>query len=232
MPKIYFEQMRPDLNIPKPTPSSYALPDWWKGMDRYIMHNYRKIGTAKNCPAISDIMHSGYTLYLPTDVFIDTSDSYIKYDFENFGLRHEERSTFIMGGHIRKQTQGYEAMQDYHQDVVKIQLFWGVRTDGGYSTMFTHPWHRMELPFYTSPAIVDTDNLPTRSHYNFHFKNNFVGVIPKGTPMLQIFPYQRESWESEIVEPDTKNMKEIDFNLKKISPNPYKRIYWQRKKYK
>lgn len=231
MPKIYFEQLRPDLDIPKPTPSAYGLPDWWKNMDRYTMHNFRRIGTVKNCPGISDIMYSGYTFYLPTNIYVDASGPYIKYEFENFGLKREEQSSFILGGHVRKQTAGYEAIEDFHLDILKIQTFWGVRTEKGYSTIFTHPWHRMELPFLTSSAIVDTDNLPTRSYYNFHFKRGFTGVIEKGTPMLQAFPYKRESWESEIVEPDVENMKEIDFNLKKISPNPYKRIYWQRKKY-
>lgn len=232
MPKIYFEQIRPDLDIPKPSPSVYASPDWWKNMERYTMHKFRRIGTAKNCPGISDIMYSGYTFFSPADIYVDATGPYIKYDFENFGLLNHEKHSFIMGGHIRKQTEGYEALEDYHQDIVKIQTFWGIKTEKGYSTLYAHPWHRMELPFFTSPAIVDTDNFPTKSHYNFYFKKDFKGVIPKGTPLLQIFPFKREEWESEIVESFEENENDVYSNLRRISPNPYKRLYWERKKYK
>jgi hypothetical protein len=231
MPTIYFESMRPDLDIPQPTPSIHALPVWWKSMDRYVMHSFEKIPTIKNCPGIIDIMYSGYTLYLPTNIYIDASQPYIQYDFDNFGLKKQDFANFMLRGHLRKQTEKYVAAQDFHLDVIKINTFWGIKTDKGYSTMFFHPWHRMDLPFYTSPAIVDTDDFPARDKYNFHFKKDFVGMVPKGTPILQMFPYKRQEWESKIVELDIKNMQQTFINLKKTVLNSYKKNYWKRKKY-
>ena len=33
-------------------------------------------------------------------------------------------------------------------------------------------------------------------------EKNFKGVLKQGTPFIQVFPFQREDWQMELVEPD------------------------------
>ena len=46
-------------------------------------------------------------------------------------------------------------------------------------------------------GVIDTDTLNTGSNAPFVLRKNFAGLIPKGTPMFQIFPFKRESWVAE-----------------------------------
>jgi hypothetical protein len=58
--------------------------------------------------------------------------------------------------------------------------------------------NRYDLPFYTMSGIVDSDNWGLPVFIGFFLKRNFQGVIPKGTPIMQIVPFKRDSWELEI----------------------------------
>jgi hypothetical protein len=58
--------------------------------------------------------------------------------------------------------------------------------------------HR-ESPFTILDGIVDTDSY--NAPVNFPFVLNdwgFEGLIPAGTPMAQVIPFKRESWQMEI----------------------------------
>jgi hypothetical protein len=64
--------------------------------------------------------------------------------------------------------------------------------------MFTAPVHRPSI-FTILDGVVDTDtyNAPV----NFPFVLNditFEGLIPAGTPMVQVIPFRREEWEMSI----------------------------------
>lgn len=69
---------------------------------------------------------------------------------------------------------------------------WIVKTPPGWSCLFQHPaWHD-QLPFRTLPALVDTDKHDVAVEFPFLLKRSFTGLIPKGTPMVQVLPFQRQ----------------------------------------
>jgi hypothetical protein len=51
-------------------------------------------------------------------------------------------------------------------------------------------------------GIVESDIWGLPVFTAFFLKRNFIGVIPKGTPIFQIVPIKRDSWESECIETD------------------------------
>jgi hypothetical protein len=53
------------------------------------------------------------------------------------------------------------------------------------------------LPFITSSGIIDEEVLWEGS-FSFWIKENFNGIIPINTPILQIIPFKRENWASEL----------------------------------
>jgi len=91
--------------------------------------------------------------------------------------------------------------------------------------------HRNDLPFYSVSAIVDTDKFPTRDPYAFFIKRGFKGIIHRGTPMLQVIPFKREDWSMSIVEPNGKGYAINQQKMGSVFSQPYKKLFWQRKKY-
>lgn len=241
MPKIYFEELFQELACPKPTPSTMSIPQWYKEMDKsyydYPEFDYLKTSAMsagfRSCPAIADSLMSGYTLYLPADVSIDSTGDSVKIVYTgwlNDSEAMELGYPFVVK-HDIEATAGYP-LNGLHPETLKWQTYWGVKTEEGYSCLFTHPFHRDDLPFQMITAIVDTDKMAARAPYAFFVRKGFKGVIPRGTPMLQVFPYRREEWAMEIVGPDRMDHKKNKHLLGSIFNMPYRKLFWERKKYK
>ena len=239
MANIYFEELFDELGCPHPEPAIHSFPKWFKNMPRFYNVDphrdvpVREFGSIRDCPAVNDAMGFGYMLYLPADVFIDATKDEIRFDVGTFGNGsriHDAGFSFITE-HDPIQTSEYQAMFDFHRQSLKWQTYWGVKTDEGYSTLFIHPMHRNDLPFYSVTAIVDTDKFPTRDPYAFFIKKGFKGIIHRGTPMLQVVPFRREDWTMNIVEPDAKSFRVNQQKMGSVFSQPYKKLFWQRKKF-
>jgi hypothetical protein len=98
--------------------------------------------------------------------------------------------------------------------------------------LFTHPLNRHDLPFTTLSGIVDGGLVMNpRGQIPFFVKEGFEGIIPQGTPIIQLIPYRQENW----IHRKTKGMlnKSNEHNLKTSSLiyGWYKKTFWTRKKY-
>jgi hypothetical protein len=93
--------------------------------------------------------------------------------------------------------------------------------------------HRESI-FTILPGIVDTDqyNAPV----NFPFVLNDVtyeGLIPAGTPMAQVIPFKRESWEMSLgTQEDLENQNKTTIRLRTRFFDSYKSQFRQPKEYK
>ena len=66
----------------------------------------------------------------------------------------------------------------------------------------------------------------------FYIKNDFTGIIPKGTPLAQIFPFKRDDWKHEFAEPLTqKENQKLKFKLLSKIERSYQKQFWQKKSY-
>jgi hypothetical protein len=111
------------------------------------------------------------------------------------------------------------------------QLSIGTKTPKGYSLLYTHPLNRLDLPFFTSSGIIDSDTFNDAGGYGFCLDKNFNGLIPKGTPVMQVIPIKRETWSHEVSD------EFLDPKLKRMDPRSkffgfYKKHNWSRKDYK
>jgi hypothetical protein len=78
---------------------------------------------------------------------------------------------------------------------------------------------------------MDTDGWGDAGNHPF-MKKNWSGVIPAGTPVIQIIPFKRDDWDSNI----DKTMigeywKKIIARDKKLK-NYYKTNHWKSKQYR
>jgi len=243
MANIYFERLEDSLCTPDTQPTSARKtphPSWWKDMPRYYStademfgQNLRDFSTVRNCPAISDSMNFGYTLYLPYDIYIDaTEDDFIKFYHKTpkYNSSNDDTNEYI-GLTNKTATSDFYIPEGYTGPIIRINLLWGIKTDPGYSIFVTQPAHRFDLPLLAIAGVIDTDTFPAREAYNFFVKKGFVGTIKAGTPLVQVLPFKREDFVSQIIENDQYYYLKIMNKLTSTFTNGYKKFFWHRKKF-
>lgn len=229
--KIQFVCENPDLDyFDKPVPASKVIPKWYKETDSYTDKpmRYTTMGissTIKKCMPVFDVMSSGYIITLPCDVHVGLD----ALGLPSFTWTIEYN---LVTDHDLSQVYLLPFPQEMHTKVFKWSNPWIVRTPKGWSTMFVAPNYSDDSPFKILPAIVDTDGFELSVQFPFLLRKGFEGVIKAGTPIAQVIPFKRASWEASYSTLATG----LSFkNLQKHSrffSNRYKRTFWNRKDYK
>lgn len=240
MPNIEFIKLKEELNdyvIRNPTPAIFERPSWWKDMPKGINeheYNFNNNKTIRSCPAINDAFNFGYILYTPVDIYIDVTDEeniFWKLPDINLSVHGDNQLATFFDYHDKKQTEKYIIDENYCKQVFKMNTLWGIKTDPGYSTWFTHPIGRNNLPFRIFDAIVDTDKFPAIFPYSFVVRKDFKGVIKSGTPFMQIIPFKRDDFSHTIVEKDIFSLQKKATSVSSFFGGGYKKLFWSRKKF-
>jgi hypothetical protein len=221
-----------------PTPIIKTIPDWYRKADRFAKmpngefwkaSDQGKIPTWKACPAIFDIMGTGYSLNTPCDIKFYINNKGI-IDFE---ILNKECLDFIQK---REPMPQFVTPYGYHESHFAFWVDWNIELPEGYSAIYLHPANRYELPFKTTEGIVDNDSVNISGTFPFFIQNNFEGIVPAGTPFAQIIPFKREDWKSKIIIEDQKNMynKNVANSAKYRVPDGgvYKNKVWSRREYR
>jgi len=182
--------------LPKPIPSCNNFPDWYKKTTSYI-DNKKTIdmysdpnSTIKKCIPVIDSLSMGYNIVLPCDLWIfNEGEDRIRFQWAMDGLE-------LISEQKKEQYIEYPTPNGYYSTVFKFINQWITKTPNGYSSIFIHPLHHEDLPFKCIPAVVDTDKFPLPVNFPFFIKKDFNGLIPKGTPIIQILPFKREEFVS------------------------------------
>jgi hypothetical protein len=134
---------------------------------------------------VFDMMTAGYHITLPCDVWV-------KNDGNNINFKPASDDLHLVSGQRKDQYENYPIANEYYDVVFKWTNNWIVNTPKGWSCLFVHPYHYEDLPFKTLSGMVDTDKYPASVNFPFLFRKDFQGLIPKGTPIVQIIPFKRE----------------------------------------
>jgi len=232
--KIFFTNVTKSTAF-KPEPASSVLPDWYKNTNSYLDNlkepfldsNYTR-STIKKCIPIFDAISSGYIIFSSGDLFIKQVE-------ENGRLvpYYRWRSQDLLDFHGEVQAKLHPLHKGEGLPYPKWINPWAIKTPKGYSCLFTTPLNR-DIPFTIMPGIVDTDtyNAPV----NFPFVLNditFEGIIPAGTPIAQVIPFKRDSWEINYgSEKEIKDyLKSEDLTSRRFFDS-YKKLFWSKKIYK
>lgn len=234
MPKItfnYFDKYAYEVQA-RPEPSSGVIPQWFSDMPPFFPteddpegKKFKMIDGArglspKKCTPMLDAIISGYTISLWTDVFIKDGQMTWSVDRPVF-LEHGNGSKSI------PPPPGYSNM------VLKYLTGFRMETPPGYSVMVKPPSGHTILPFLAVPAIIDTDKSVIDSNFPVWVIDGLQGVVEKGTPIAQVFPFKRENWTSEFT-----TISEEDFDIqvnngfKKTLQNNYVKNIWSKKTFK
>jgi hypothetical protein len=240
MPKIKFVTNRgwlteDDASAPRPTAKS--LPDWYTSADRfykspdgknYVGPDGGKVPTWKACPAIYDVLTTGYVYRTPCDIefFMDNNNKI------SAKVLDEKYSDFIQ---YREKMPQFDGPRGYHEKHFAWFPDWAVEVPDGYSVLYSQPYDRYDLPFLTTSGIIDNDKVKLPGTMPFFVAKDWTGVLPAGTPYMQMMPFKREDWTSEHVkESGLSIMKKNMANSEKYrvpDGGVYLKDVWEKRKY-
>ena len=239
MKKIKFypyseETVALDIN---PEASSKFLPEWYKKAPSVINNggiSFGMIGTTiKKCMPIFDLITAGYMIPAPCDIYVDaTNPEKLEWSIPA-GILKLQADMFAV--HAREQYDHLPINKDmYHKDLFRNFPFWSVGTPKGYSSIFLQPAYSDSSPLTALQAIVDTDSFVSNGHLSFLVEKDFKGIIKKGTPLIQVIPFKRESWGKtlESVEKAENIFSTQGLKLRSVFSNGYKNFFRSKKEYR
>lgn len=225
-----------ELVVPAPAKASNFVPEWFKnisthepGYDGNKLSRHVEEGTSltvRGCNPLLDTFTSGYIFQLAADIEFTWKDG----QFAPSWLVDYH----LIEGQAPYQTEGIPNIDKRVEYVYKFSSGWKMTTPKGYSTLFTHPMSRHDLPFRTFSGIVETDTYNVQTDFPFQVippEDGSSLIIEKGTPICQAFPFKRDKWESTILPFNQEEEFKNRFNLRSKIDRSYRNQFWERKTY-
>jgi len=228
--EIIFTKMHDVSDMYFPQPSSSFLPEWYKKTESYHGAQVKNLGfdlntnaTVKKCIPVFDALTSGYIIPTYADLWIKRNNDGHPVYLISDGPRIEYHPIIQAPYHPNMNQFPYP----------KWINPWGIKTPPGYSVLFVQPFHR-ESVFTILPGIVDTDQYASPVNFPFVLNDiNFEGLIPAGTPVAQVIPFQREEWQMEIGKQESlEEISKVTTKLRTRFFDSYKAQYRQEKIYR
>lgn len=229
--EITFTNMMPELQPSDylPKPARDVLPDWYKETNSYIEGEKTPVigqqtsATIKRCVPVFDAVSSGYILFTSVDIYVHQRDGAPYYQWKHLA----EAVSF----HDPRQAPKYPGSTG--KAIAKFISPWSIKTPRGYSCLFTQPMHH-DVPFNIFPGIVDTDVYHAPVNFIFTLKDNsWEGLIPVGTPMVQVIPFKRDEWKMRMGDEADKMEAEKSFHVVNTRFfDGYRKKLWVRKQYR
>jgi hypothetical protein len=225
---------KPGDRLSQPEPAIRHVPKWYKDLTKFKNSNDQttldpenNLGTdgaqvsTKMCMPFLDATTAGYMYVLEDDLYVDLDESgkpTLSWKGENMLVDKRPIVDIVVPDNCHPIHYGW-------------RMNWYYETPPGYSVLITHPMNRYDLPFYVQSGIVESDIWGLPVFIAFFLKRNFRGVIPKGTPIMQIIPFKRDNWELEVIDSD----KDLDIhelraeNRRSKLYGYYKKTAWRKK---
>ena len=212
-------------------PSRKYQPEWYKKLSAFIERKptYRADGTVdktlKHCVPFADSVNAGYIMETWQDIHFEFGDD------GSFGYSFPTEPPII----ANRDRPAMEMGDDFHSVEFVFHPQWTPELPAGWSMLYVQPLNRPELPFFFPSGIIDSDKFTSanaESSLPFYVKKSFSGILPAGTPMVQMIPIKRESWISSTELYDEKKQRGIAYGIKKHFWGGYKELFWSKKTYK
>jgi hypothetical protein len=218
-------------------PQPMTVPKWFKDIpiyqksinspfnDKLFVENGEANYSAKSCMPFLDSLSSGYSFNLWCDVQVRIENNGIQ------RLTWANSDSDLSPIMSRPSPEGFPTPNGFNSLIFTWISHWGIKTPSGYSCILTHPFNRTDLPFITTTGIMDTDKWGIWGNQPFHIQKDWEGTIEAETPIIQIYPFKRDNWNSKIDESLSEWANYEDIRRSSKFRGYYKNKYWKRKKY-
>jgi hypothetical protein len=216
----------PDLGQPRAIKE--LVPEWYRlSESTFIDSSGKENAGLKKCAPYLDALVVGYAVVTPFDIYVAKKEDGsldIRWngppEFQNF---IDERPKAL--GEKMPRPAGHAPNH------LVWASPWGFKLPRGYSAILCHPLNRQDLPFTTTAGIIDSDKFWANGNLPFFIREDFTGVIPAGTPYVQIIPYKREKWTKVINQALQDHTAKQGWAVRQKGRS-YKNKLWQRKEFK
>lgn len=197
------KKYEPLLELYPPVLANKILPEWYKEQPLGTKINTR-VNTnrptkepfaAKKCPAIQDILTTGFVIPLWGELtfktfFNDEGKAYDEFlDFSVASAYGDNISSHISYHNI-EQTKGMDINRTLIGNTLKISLPYKIIVPEGYNIMYTDPFYHFRKDIRCLSGIVEADKW---GFITFPFENlKSEYLIEAGTPLVHCFIYKRE----------------------------------------
>lgn len=176
--------------IAPPVPAKGYIPDWFRklpAVDKGKVATTDTGLTIKRCMPFLDAMNTGWVIPLPATVRLS-----IREDGQRVDAGWDFDRTLV-SFHGEHQVRGHPMAP---RAACKFHNFWTIVTPPGWSCLFVNPLNRPNGLFEVIAGIVDTDTYQAPVHFPFFpVGPDGLHVIEKGSPMVQVIPFLRDSAE-------------------------------------
>lgn len=176
--------------IAPPVPARNYLPDWFRKLPAVDEAKLRTTDTGltiKRCMPFLDAMSTGWIIPLPATVRLDVREGGTQVEA---GWDFDRTLVSFHGAHqVKGNPWGERAACKFHN-------FWTIVTPPGWSCLFLNPLNRPNGLFEVLAGVVDTDTYRAPVHFPFFpVVEDGLHVIEKGSPMVQVIPFRRDTAE-------------------------------------
>lgn len=213
-----------------PKPARLYQPDWYKKMAAFrddkpsFFLDGSTNKTLKHCQPFADSLNSGYIMETWQDI-------HFHFDGDLFEYSHPTEPKIISNRDRVSMNMG----EEYHPVEFVLHPAWMPELPRGWSMLYVQPLNRPDLPFFVPSGIIDSDKFVTtgdRSSLPFYVKKNVNGVVPSGTPFVQMIPIKRDDWVSKTMPFDEAKRNAIVHQSLSKFWGGYKKNFWSKKSYK
>jgi hypothetical protein len=220
---IRFFSKKENLSMGEPKPMKTLIPQWWKDGESHLSSGHAGM---KKCVPFLDIMVAGYALTLPVDIYVSKNDD----GSLKIGWNSPKAFEGFIGERPKELGETIPRPAGHYENHLVFKGFWGMRTPKGWSLLVTHPFNRYDLPFTTMSGLVDSDEYSAPGNIPFFIKEDFVGIIPAGTPFAQLVPVKRDNWKM-MEDKGLVGLEAIHGGVVRTTGKSYKKLFWHRKDY-
>lgn len=223
----FFHELAPEYRFSQ---AKNFIPEWYKKQKALPENQYRSIKklpilrSFKSCSPFGETFMLGYVVPLEYDIAVEQTDlgpviTWNSDSYEFVRVRVKEHNPEL------PTPEGYSS-----EHFVWITHHM-VKIPKGYSALFTHPLNRYDLPFLTLSGVVDGDYVMPPGQVPVFFNKTFEGIIPAGTPIMQVIFFKNETYKIEE-DPSIERQSRInDFQSGGSALGWYKRNIWKKKEY-
>lgn len=232
MKKISFQSLSDKINFNenKPSPAVKVIPNWFRKMPKFPTGKRTSTGTGqinmtlKACSPFLDSLSIGYVIRLEYDLYVKKVNNVPHFEWAEGGV--------VVSSHNPNQVMPEQIPSGFSKVPYKFENKYVTKTPSGYSTLFTHPLNRTDLPFITLSGVVETDEYNLAVNLPFIIRDDFEGFIEAGTPIAQCIPIKREAWSHEVIKADLEKANNALLQLRHKMVSSYKSQWWKRKDYR
>jgi hypothetical protein len=225
---IRFFSSKEHENLGQPAPAKGFLPKWYQKSE-FTFKDEQGVEHPglKKCVPFLDAMLSGYMLVTPVDIFVSKNKDQslkISWNSSEVFIDFIAERTKALGEHMPRPA-------GHYPNHLAFKGFWGFKLPRGWSALVVHPLNRHDLPFTITSGIMDADKYSTSGNIPFFIKEDFVGMIPAGTPFAQLIPIKRATWGSIKNDSGLQYLQYLQGATVRTPGKSYKKLFWVRKKY-